>query len=58
MRETPKAHRRDGNFRKNITAEHEGNRPLGKPKCKWEYNVKLIVKKQNRRVWPGLSTLG
>ena len=45
MEEASKARRRDGNFTKNVTGEHEGKRPLGKPKCKWEYNVKLIVKK-------------
>lgn len=45
MEEASKARRRDGIITKNITGEHEGKKPLGKPKCKWEYNVKLVVKK-------------
>jgi hypothetical protein len=33
----------------------EGKRPLGRPRHRWEYNIKMDL--QDVRVWTGLSWL-
>ena len=53
MEEASKARRRDGNVTKNITGGHKGKRPLGKPKCKCEYNVKRRGVGQETIAWIG-----
>ena len=35
----------------------EGKRPLGKPRCRWEDNIKFIVFKYNGSLWNGLKRL-
>jgi len=31
----------------------KGNRPLGRPKRRWEDNIKMIFKKWHREAWIG-----
>ena len=35
----------------------EGKRPLGKPKSRWEDNIKFILIKYNGNMWNGLMLL-
>ena len=35
----------------------EGKRPLGKPRCRWQDNIKMIFRKWDVGVWTGLSWL-
>jgi hypothetical protein len=38
--------------------EPEGKRPLGKPRCRWEDNIKMIFRKWDvGGVWTGSSWL-
>jgi len=34
--------------------EIEGRRPLGRPRCKWEDNIKMTLQKVEWRAWTGL----
>jgi hypothetical protein len=31
----------------------EGNRPLGRPRCRWENNIKTELKEIAHEVWTG-----
>jgi hypothetical protein len=35
----------------------EGRRPLGRPRCKWEDNIKMDFKELDGMAWPGLIWL-
>ena len=37
-----------------IIARPEGKRPLGRPKSRWESNIKMDLKTSNGWVWIGL----
>jgi len=40
-----------------LTGKPEGKRPLGKPRRRWEDNIKMIFKKWDVGVWTGSSWL-
>jgi hypothetical protein len=40
----------DGKCRKYFVGEIKGNRPLGRPKYRWDDNIKINLKKQPGRV--------
>jgi hypothetical protein len=33
-----------------LVRKFEGNRPVGKPTCKWEYNIKMNVTERGREI--------
>jgi hypothetical protein len=35
----------------------EGRRSIGRPRHRWEYNIKIIFKMWEREAWTGLSWL-
>jgi len=37
-----------------LVGKLEGNEALGRLKCKWEDNIKMIFRKGNERAWTGL----
>jgi hypothetical protein len=40
---------------KALVGKPEGNRPLGKPRRRWEYNIKMDLQEVGREgVWTGL----
>jgi hypothetical protein len=40
-----------------LVGKPEGKRPPGRPRCKWENNIKMDLQKWDVRVWTGLSWL-
>ena len=40
-----------------LMGKPEGKRPLGKPRCRWQDNIKMIFRKWDVGVWTGLSWL-
>jgi hypothetical protein len=40
-----------------LVGRPEGRRPLGRPRRRWEDNIKLIFKKWDGGAWTGLSWL-
>ena len=40
-----------------LVGKPEGKRPLGRSRLTWEYNIKMIFKKRDVRIWPGSSWL-
>jgi hypothetical protein len=36
-----------------LVSKPEGNRPLGRPRHKWENSIKMDLKKQDRRALTG-----
>ena len=40
-----------------LVGNPEGKRPLGKPKRRWEDNIKIIFRKWDVKVWTGLMWL-
>jgi hypothetical protein len=45
------------NAYKILVGKPEGRRPLGRPRRRWENNIKLILRKWSSRVWIGLMWL-
>jgi len=41
-----------------LVRKPEGRRPLGRPRCRWEDNIKMDLQKWDVGVWTGLSWLG
>ena len=37
--------------------KHEAKRPLGRPRCSWECDVKMDVQETGWRVWTGIFCL-
>jgi hypothetical protein len=37
-----------------LVGRPEGNRPLGRPRLRWEDNIKMIFKKWDGGAWTGL----
>jgi hypothetical protein len=42
----------------NVVQTLEGRRKLGRPKCRWEDNIKRILNAWDGRAWTGLSVCG
>jgi hypothetical protein len=40
-----------------LVGKPEGKRPLGRPSCRWEDNIKMDLRKWDVGVWTGLSWL-
>jgi hypothetical protein len=40
-----------------LVGKPEGNRPLGRPRRRWEDNIRMIIKKWHVGVWTGLGWL-
>jgi hypothetical protein len=40
-----------------LVGKPEGKRPLGRPRCIWEDNIRWIFRKWDVGVWTGLSWL-
>jgi hypothetical protein len=40
-----------------LVGKPEEKRSLGRPRSRWEVNIKLILKKQNTMIWTGLIWL-
>jgi hypothetical protein len=40
-----------------LVGKLEGNRPLGKPRRRWEYNIKMDLQEGDVGVWTGSSWL-
>jgi hypothetical protein len=40
-----------------LVGKPEGKRPLGRPRCRWEYNIKMNIQEVGRGVWTGLGWL-
>jgi hypothetical protein len=40
-----------------LVGKHEGKRPLGRPRRRWEDNIKMDLRKWDVRIWTGLSCL-
>jgi hypothetical protein len=36
----------------------EGNRPLGRPRCRWEDNIRMDLQEVGCGVWTGFGWLG
>jgi hypothetical protein len=45
------------NSHKVTVRKPEVNRPFGKPKCRWENNIKIYCKEGGCRVWIGFIWL-
>jgi hypothetical protein len=41
------------NVNKVLAGKDEGRRPLGKPKRRWEDNIKIVLKEIGMSVWTG-----
>jgi hypothetical protein len=41
-----------------LVGKSEGKRPLGRPKCTWEDNIKMDLQEVRWGAWTGLSWLG
>jgi hypothetical protein len=40
-----------------MVGKREGMKPLGRPRSRWEYNVRRIFRKWDVGIWTGLSWL-
>jgi hypothetical protein len=40
-----------------LVVKPEGKRPLGRPRCRWEDNIKMDLQKVGWEVWTGSSWL-
>jgi hypothetical protein len=40
-----------------LIGKPEGKRPLGRPKCRWEDEIRIDLKENGWRVWSGYSWL-
>jgi hypothetical protein len=40
-----------------LVGKPEGNRPMGRPRCRWEDNIKADLQEVGCGVWTGLSWL-
>jgi hypothetical protein len=40
-----------------LVGKREGKRPLGRPRLRWEDNIKMIFRKWDVGVWTGLGWL-
>jgi hypothetical protein len=40
-----------------LVGKPEGKRPLGRPKCRWEDNIRMDFRKWEGGVWTGLGWL-
>jgi hypothetical protein len=40
-----------------LVGKPEGKRPLGKPRRRWQDNIKMSLQKVGKGVWTGLSWL-
>jgi hypothetical protein len=40
-----------------LVGKPEGKRPLGRPRCRWEDNIKVDLQEVGCGVWTGLSWL-
>jgi hypothetical protein len=40
-----------------LVGKPEGKRPMGRPRCRWEDNIKIDVQDVGCGVWTGLSWL-
>jgi hypothetical protein len=40
-----------------LVGKPEGKRPLGRPKCRWEDNIKMDLQEMGCGIWTGLSWL-
>jgi hypothetical protein len=40
---------------RNLVEKPEGKRLLGRPRCRWEHNIKMDLHKRDVGVWTGLS---
>jgi hypothetical protein len=40
-----------------LVGKPEGKRPLGRPRCRWEDNIKVDLQEVECGVWTGLSWL-
>jgi hypothetical protein len=40
-----------------LVRKHEGKRPFGRPKCRWEDGIKMDPRLVGWRVWSGFSWL-
>jgi hypothetical protein len=38
-----------------LVGKPEGKRPMGRPRCRWEDNIKAYLQKWDVGVWTGLS---
>jgi hypothetical protein len=38
-----------------LVGKPEGKKPLGKPRCRWEDNIKMDLRKRERMGWCGLD---
>jgi hypothetical protein len=38
-----------------LVGRPEGRRPLGKPRCRWEDNIKMDLQEMGWGAWPALS---
>jgi len=36
-----------------LVVKPEGKRPFGRPRCKWEYNTRMEIRKQGGKLWTG-----
>jgi len=41
-----------------LLGKHWGKRPLGKPRCRWEDNIKMDLQEVEWEMWTGSSWLG
>jgi len=41
------------NVNKILVGKPEGKRPFGRPRCKWEYNTRMEIRKQGGKLWTG-----
>jgi hypothetical protein len=40
-----------------LVGKHEGKRPLGRPRCRWEDNIKMDLQEVGCGIWSGLGWL-
>jgi hypothetical protein len=40
-----------------LTGKPEGKRPMGRPRCRWEINIKIDLHDVDVGVWAGLGWL-
>jgi hypothetical protein len=40
-----------------LVGKPEGKRPLGRPRCRWAGNIRMILEREDGMVWTGLMWL-
>jgi hypothetical protein len=45
------------NAYKMLSGKAEGKKPLAKPRCRWDNNITMALKKQGGKVWNGFIWL-